>query len=387
MPAAHPEFLLDTNVLQFNHAGMAPWPRRTAQAVIKFANENASMGSFYYNDWVKHLESLRRQLATFIGAEHAEEIAFTKNTSESLSIVAGGIDWQAGENIVLYAGEFPSNRFVWEAYAKRYGVEVRYVPAAVFPQERSGVALEEALLAQMDEKTRLLALSSVQYATGYQADLTRIGEACKQHGVLFCIDAIQSLGAVPFSVDQCQADFVCADGHKWMLSPESSGLLYCRKEHLEKLRLHQFGWHMVEKAGHYEEQTWQPAKSGVRFECGSMNHLGFVALAASLSLILEVGIDNIHHKILTNVQYLFENLDRNLFTPITSMQKGKYAGILTMRPLQADNDKLYQSLIEKKLLCARRIGGIRLSPHFYTTKDMMNQAIALLHDLGTRIKA
>ncbi len=366
--------------MQFNHAGLAPWPLRTARAVGKFAMENSSYGSLHYTDWEQSVLDVRAQCAELIGAKRISEIALTKNTSEGLSIVASGIDWQPGQNIIFYADEFPSNRFVWEAIAQRFKLEIRMVP----PCANMG-NLEDALLQQIDDKTRLLTVSSIQYTTGYKADLKKIGEHCKNHKVLFCIDGIQSLGATPFEVEEYHADFVCADGHKWLMSPEGSGIFYCRSSRLEELKLYQYGWHTVQNSSDYTQANWQLAKDSSRFECGSMNHLGILALRESLSLLLEIGIENIHKEIINNVNYLFDNLDKNMFEPVTIMEQGKYAGILTVRPLHVDNNKLFQSLVRLKLLCANRAGGIRLSPHFYTTKEMMDQALQLLHEQAKKL--
>lgn len=366
------EFPITDDILHFNHAGIAPWPQRTVRAIREFADENAQSGSLCCATWNKRLAELRRQCAQLLGTDSPDEIAFTKNTSEGLSLVAGGLDWKSGENIIVNSMEFPSNRIVWEVYAQRCGVELRLVPASDMP-------LEDAMIARIDKKTRLLAASSVQYATGYRMDLNKLGQACRTHRVLFCIDAIQSLGAIPFRVNDCCADFVCADGHKWLLSPEGTGLFYCRKKHLDTLRLNQYGWHMVKNAGYYDRTDWRPAPSASRFECGSMNHLGLFGLAASLELLAEVGSENIYRKIMMNISYLIENVDKKLFDVLTPEAHEKRAGILTLQARHADNDALYRHLRSKRVICAQRAGGIRLSPHFYTDQESLQSLIEHLH--------
>ena len=183
------EFELDESLTYLNHAAVAPWPRRTADAVKAFAEENAATGARDYGVWVETEQALKVQLGRLINAASASEIALLKNTSEALSVVAYGLTWLPGDNVVITDQEFPSNRIVWESLAK-YGVETR---AATLAGESPP---EHAILSCIDEHTRLVSVSSVQYATGLRLDLERLGAACRDRGALFCVDAIQSLGAV-----------------------------------------------------------------------------------------------------------------------------------------------------------------------------------------------
>ena len=234
-------FQLDHNIVHLNHAAVAPWPVVTRDAVINFANENVSIGSQRYDCWIKTEQQLKQRLARLINAHSTDEIALLKNTSEGLSLIAQGLRFNAGDNIVIPAEEFPSNKVVWQALETR-GVDVRLVPVQDIEEP------ELALINAMDEHTRLLSCSSVQFARGLVLDLSIIGKACKQQNVLFCVDAIQSLGAIVFDAQACFADFVVADGHKWMCGPEGTALFYCRKEVQDQLQLTQFGWHMLKDA-------------------------------------------------------------------------------------------------------------------------------------------
>jgi selenocysteine lyase/cysteine desulfurase len=295
-----------------------------------------------------------------------------KNTSEALSFVAAGISWQAGDNIVSSDQEFPSNRIVWESLAPK-GVELRQA------QLTSAASPEDALFALVDAKTRLLAISSVQYATGLRMDLERIGRFCREREILFCVDAIQSVGAVQFDIEAIDADFVAADGHKWMLGPEGLGFFYCRAEVRETLTLTQFGWHMVEAVGDFDRNAWQPARSARRFECGSPNMLTIHALSASLSLLLEVGMETVERRLLANSRWLMQALQQlpavELVTPHT---EGRFAGIVTFRiPAQA-SQSIFDALHDRGIFCAHRAGGIRFSPHFYTPMQNMETAIHAL---------
>ena len=285
------KFCLQAEISYLNHAAVAPWPIRSKLAVQQFAEENAQQGSLRYLEWLKIEADLRAKLAQLINAPSKDDIALLKNTSEALSIVAYGLDWQQGDNVVISNQEFPSNRIVWESLQAK-GVEVRQVDLA------NGDSPEAALIAATDNKTHLLSISSVQYASGLRMNLEVLGEHCRTNNILFCVDAIQSIGAVEFDVQSIQADFVMADGHKWMLGPEGLALFYCRPELYERLSLKQFGWHMIEHIGDFDRLDWQPASSARRFECGSPNMLSIHALHASVSLLLEVGMPSVEAEVL-----------------------------------------------------------------------------------------
>jgi selenocysteine lyase/cysteine desulfurase len=314
-----------------------------------------------------------------INAASVDEIAILKNTSEGLSTIAQGLQFEQGDNIVIPDEEFPSNRVVWLAL-KDQGVEIRLVKIEEADDP------ERALIDAMDEHTRLLSCSSVQYARGLRLDLNRLGAACKRYDSLFCVDAIQSLGAVAFDVQACQADFVVADGHKWMCAPEGTALFYCRKAVQPSLTLRQYGWHMLKDAFDFAHQhdDIQYADDAQRFESGSPNMMGIAALDASLGLLLDIGIDNIQQLVLSNTEYLFEQLNAmGDIELLTSTQKGKFAGIVTFQKNTADNVSLYKHLQANDVICAYRGEGIRFSPHFHTDKQTMDKALALVSDYIT----
>lgn len=362
------EFPLDASVVYLNHAAVAPWPKRTALAVEKFARENIHFGATHYDRWLKQESDLRKQLAQLIGAEHPTDIALQKNTSEGLSVIAYGLPWQAGDEIVITDQEFPSNRIVWESLAHR-GVRVKIAALDADDPQAS-------IIACLSPATRLVSVSSVQYGTGLKLDLARIGQACRQNKTLFCVDAIQSLGACPFDLKQCQADFVVADGHKWMLGPEGIALLYVDPVIREQMDVNEYGWHMVENAGDYSRTDWTIARSARRFECGSPNMLGAIALSASLSLLLETGMEAVQTRIEQRVSYLMKGLQAlhglRILSPTAIEQR---AGILTFNSERVSNDLLFNALKSQGVVCAQRGGGIRFSPHFYTPIDTLDRAI------------
>jgi selenocysteine lyase/cysteine desulfurase len=365
-------FHLDDDIIYLNHAAVSPWPSSTAAAVTEFATENAIRGSRHYERWLETEAGLRRKLQHLINAASSDEIALLKSTSEGLSKVAWGLRWQAGQKVVIPDGEFPSNRIVWQSLSS-LGVSTTQV--AINGVENP----EQALIDALDEHTRLLSVSSVQYASGLRLDLAQLGAACRQRGILFCVDAIQSIGALQFDVQAIQADFVVADGHKWMLGPEGLALFYCRREYIDKLVLNEFGWHMLQHPGDFDRQDWQPADAARRFECGSPNMLSIHALNASLDVLLEVGMPRVEAQVLEKSGKVIEQLlELDGIELLSPSKPHRRAGIVTFRRSGVDTVSLYDHLQCNGVICALRGGGIRFSPHFYTGDEKISAAIQLV---------
>lgn len=369
------EFPQAPGLRYLNHAAVAPWPKRAAQAVSAFAEQNLRLGARDYPQWLTVEHRLRERLARLLNAPSAADIALVKNTSEALSFVAFGLDWRAGDRVVISSEEFPSNRVVWEAL-RPLGVDV--IQVALDVQDP-----EAALLQACDARTRLLSISAVQYASGLRLDLERLGHGCQQRGVLLCIDAIQQLGALPFDVQASGCAFAMADGHKWMLGPEGLGVFYCRSDLRASLQLHEYGWHMLEHAGDYDRQDWQPAHSARRFECGSPNLLAGMALEASLSLLEDVGMAQVESALTERMQWLGNGIAALPGARLlTRRETGRQAGILTFRLDSHDNSELFEHLKNAQIVCAQRGGGIRFSPHFYTSHQVIDETLQVLRQLS-----
>ncbi len=375
MSTWHDEFPQEPGLRYLNHAAVAPWPRRASAAVCAFAEQNLRVGARDYPQWLQLEQRLRQRLTRLLNAPSGADVALVKNTSEALSFVAFGLDWRAGDQVVISDQEFPSNRVVWEALRPR-GVEVIAVDIA-------GADPEAALLAACTPRTRLLAISAVQYASGLRLDLPRLGAGCRARGVLLCVDAIQQLGAQPFDVQASDCAFAMADGHKWLLGPEGLGVFYCRRDLRERLELHEYGWHMLEDIGNFDRLDWQPAHSARRFECGSPNMLGAVALEASLALLEEVGLEEVGRRIEERIARLHAGIvalpGAELLSPAETQRR---AGILTFRLAGRDTATLFEALKREQVVCIQRGGGIRLSPHFYTPEQVIEDTLALLGRLA-----
>jgi selenocysteine lyase/cysteine desulfurase len=366
-----PEFRIDGRIAYLNHAAVSPWPQRTVDAVRRFAEENGRQGSYAYRQWLAVEAELREQARRLINASSAADIALLKSTSEGLSVVAWGLDWRPGDEVVIPKQEFPSNRVVWESL-RGEGVHVRQADLAHPEGPEAGV------VGLIGPRTRLVSVSSVQYASGLRLDLETLGDVCRARGVLFCVDAIQSLGAIPFDVTRCRADFVVADGHKWMLGPEGVALFYASPEGRARLRLRQYGWHMVEHAEDFDRKVWEVARNARRFECGSPNSLGIHALHASLSLLLETGLEQVSRNVLERSSYLYDSILEMGYELLTPWAPDRRAGIVTFRHPVVSANRLNEALADAGVMCAVRGGGVRLSPHFYTTYDAMDRALDVL---------
>ena len=353
-----------------NHAAIAPWPRAASRAVADFGLENSELGPEKYAHWLVRESQLRRMLAAMINAGSADDIALLKNTTEGICTVANGIDWQRGDNLLLPLDEFPSNRLPWLAL-QHLGVEVREVDI------RAEAEPEQALLAHMDDRTRLLSVSSVQWADGLRLRLETLGAACRQNNVLFFVDAIQQLGAMRMDVEACGIDFLAADGHKWMLAPEGIAVFFCRQAVREQLKLSQHGWRMVDEPYRFDRKNWRASKTASRFEAGSPNTLGQAAMHASIGLLQDVGMDNVEALIGENSQVLSAALESlSAIELVRPFEQQRASGIVSFTVPGKDPAEVYRSLKDESLVCSVRNKAIRLSPHFYQAgkplQDILN---------------
>ena len=365
------EFPHESDLCYLNHAAVGPWPHRTAKAVAVFADENMRLGATNYPAWLAVERRLRERLARLIHAASPDDIALVKNTSEGLSIISQGLDWHDGDEVVGVRGDFCSNEMPWQALSDR-GVVYRAVDSGASEDP------EGALVAALTEHTRLLAVSTVHLATGYRFDMQRLAAACQERGVLLSVDAIQSLGAVSFDLDQIAADFVTCGGHKWLLAPEGLGFFYCRPGLRDQLQLRQFGWAMRAAPYEFESESWQLAPSARRFEPGTPNMTGIHALEASLSLFEELGgVQKTEQRLAKRIEHLETGLrDMPYVELVTPSQPERRAGILTFRCRNLSGQDLHAELAKRRVICAVRAGGIRLSPHFYTPGEVIDRALA-----------
>ena len=354
------EFTVVNNSIYLDHAGVAPVPQRVKTRVDEFLNLACGKAIIDYDTWMSRVEGVRATAAALIGAQK-EEIAFIKNTSHGISLVSGGLDLKAGESVIVTEREFPANVYPW-LDLKRKGVEMRVVPF------KSDVIHIEDIEELMDSSTRVLSISSVQSVNGFRIDLKRVSELCKRRNVLLFVDAIQSLGAVPMDVIEYGVDFLAADGHKWLLAPEGTGIFYCNNKLAEKLNPLLIGWNCVREENEFEKIDYDLKTTARRFEEGSYNTMGIYALGASLELISEIGVEEIYKRILYLGELIISEADARGFKITSPRDAAERGGIVSFSG-DFDPATIRDMLMNKGVVINQRGGALRLAPHFYNTED------------------
>lgn len=360
----------------FDHAAVGPLSGPAADSLAQYTASASSNGDVFWMDWSHRVHSLRDMTAELIHCD-ADEVALVPNTTTGINFVANGFPWQTGDNVIVPEGEFPSNLFPWLNQQPR-GVEVRVVP------RRDGRVLVDDLLEQIDDRTQLIAVSWIGYASGFRIDLERLVEQAHERGVLVFLDAIQGLGIYPLDLKTCDVDFLSADGHKWLLGPEGAGVAVIRKRHLERLRCDSVGWASVQDSHLFSGATFDLRDSARRFEGGSLNMSGLMALASSMEMFLAVarshGMTAIGDRVLERAAKLRDMLQdrgaRLLFDQEPVATHG--SGIITFEvPGQSPADFRSRGL-EQDVVLSCRGGGIRASVHVYNNDDDLTRLANLI---------
>lgn len=357
--------------IYLNHAGVGPVSLRVSEAVEAYNREALEHGYTRGAAWHKRIEEIRRSCATLIGAEPGE-VAFVKNTSHGISLAARGLNLGEGDEVLISELEFPSNVYPWMALEKQ-GVVLKKIPA------RDGGLDLDRLPELMTDRTKVLALSSVAYGTGYRLPLADIGKLCRDLKVFFAVDAIQSLGAFPLDVERDCIDFLSADAHKWMLGHEGIGLMYVRKDWLSRIEPALLGWNSVSGCLDFDRIDFRLKADAQRFEEGSQNGLSIYGMGGAVELLLEIGVEQIAARILGLTELLIEGL-RSLGCRIrTPLEPSLRSGIVSFNlhedPESRRLTQLERYLYENGIYTAIRAGGLRLSPHFYNTEEEMQRVL------------
>jgi cysteine desulfurase/selenocysteine lyase len=360
------EFPVTDNLIYLNHAAVAPLPRRSARAMQDLAEDSLRFGTLHYDQWLDAQEGVRVAAARLIGAQRSE-IALVKNTSEGISMVAQGLDWHPGDRIVAFREEFPSNYYPWlRLESKRCTVDWLSVTD---PLEQVEIACTGA---------RLVAISFVQYLSGFRADLNAIGEICRRHRCFFFVDAIQGLGAFPLDVEAAHIDALAADGHKWMLGPEGCGILYVRKSRQDAIVPQEFGWTTVAGYNDYASRDMTLRPDAGRYECGTLNTIGCYGLRASIELLLEAGGERIAPVVQALADQLSEGAAGKGYQILGDRTPKNGAGIIAIQKPGLDSRKVVHELKQKGIIAAPRQGWVRMSPHFYISPEEIDRVIGAL---------
>jgi cysteine desulfurase/selenocysteine lyase len=368
--ALRDEFPVTRNYNFMNHAAVAPLSRRAADAVRAYI-DHAEQNAYVRGGFFKRVERVRGQVASLINA-NPDEIAFTKGTSEGLSFVANGLKWQNGDNIVTSNAEFGANIYPWEALRPR-GVQIRKA------LEEDGRIPLERLFESIDSRTRVVTISSVQFASGFRTDLATLGEYCQAKGVFLCVDAIQSLGMLPMDVKAMNIDFLAADGHKWLCAPEGAGLFFVRKELQGHLQPTTIGWMSMKSRFNFSKPQFEFADTARRYEAGSYNMPGVFSLGGAVELIQEIGIENIAKRLLALTDRLAEGVRAKGYRVISSRQPAEASAIVAFISDVHDHEKIQAHLeAEHRIVIAVRHGRLRASPYCYNTEQEIDQLVEAL---------
>ncbi len=358
------------NWAYFDHAAVAPLPRPTMEAVQAWAADAAANGLVNWSRWRSTVEATRAAGAKLLGASQ-DEIALIRNTTEGVNLVAEGFPWTAGDNVVTLDSEFPSNMFPWLNLAER-GVETRRVPT-----DNEQVDLNR-IAAACDDRTRIVSVSWVGYATGWRNDIDAIANIAHQHGALFFLDAIQGLGVFPLDIGRTPIDFLAADGHKWLLGPEGAGLFYIRREHLKTLRPLGVGWNSAADSGSFETLPMQLKQTAARYEGGTYNTAGSVGLGASLNLLQSFGIEDISQRLLQITDQLCNRLRAHGADIASNRNADHRSGIIAFNLPGKDPQQVKRQCRQQGVVVNCRAGRIRVSPHAYTNDEDVNRLLASL---------
>lgn len=368
-------FPVTRNLTYLNHAALGPLSTRAFDAMHRHAVDQREFGATHWREWYAEYELLRAAAGRLIGAA-PDEIAILKNTSEGISFVAEGLEWERGDNVVTTDLEFPSNFTPWKNLERR-GVECRVV------ESRNGAYEPADVERLVDSRTRVVAVSSVAFHNGFAPDLEAIGAICDRRGILFCVDAIQSLGAIPVDVRRSRISFLAADGHKWLCAPEGAAIFYVAHEHRQKLRVIEYGWTNIERRGKFLGASTDLLPDARRFEAGSLNTNGIYGLRAAVDLVLEIGVETIAAEVIRIAGVLAEGLEGAGLTlgsplPIRS-------GIVGATPPRAETLtllKVHRQLEEMGIICSPREGMLRFSAHFYNDDADVKRVTQALARLG-----
>jgi len=367
------EFPVCRNRIFLAHAGVTALPRRVADAVVEYTR-SASEDHQEFGDVLRRIDATRADAAELIGAG-ADEIALLGPTSLGLSQFARGLEWQPGDEILCYADDYPANVYPW-LDLRRSGVKVRYLRPA-----EPGAITPELVLAALTPHTRLVALASCHFLSGYRIDIDSIGRLLREQNVLFSLDAIQTLGAFPTRIDH--VDFLSADSHKWLLGPLTAGIVFVRREHFDRLHPILLGaWNVRSPNFVAQDEVRLPA-SGRRYEPGVLNAAGIFGMQAALRLLGEVGPNRVASRLLDLKRRLVTGLAPAGFHFLGPTEGPNASAITTIRHPERDISALFRRLEENRVAASLRhdrpgTAYIRISPHFYNTEPEIDRVLDLL---------
>ena len=346
-----------------NSAAVAPLPTIAVEAVNKQLRDVSENGSMNFTDWVATKNRAREIIASMLRVK-PEQIAFMRNTSDGFASVANGLKWKADDNIVSFAREFPANFYAWRRVRDAFGVELRLCP------ERGGRIDTDEFVSLIDANTKVVAISAVQFASGFRVDLERIGRAAREHDALFAVDIIQALGNTPFDLEAQFVDIAAGASHKWLCSPEGCGILYLSDRARARIEPTLVGWISVEDGWNFEdtEQAFKP--NALAWESGTGTASLFYGLEQSAKLLHETGAERIENYLGELTDYLCELIAGKNYEIVSSRAKGEKSQIVcienTVGLLPAE---IARHLENERIVVSPRGSRVRIAPHFFNNRE------------------
>ena len=352
------EFPIVAEYTYLNAAAMAPLPERTVRAIQHTAQLKQFPGTERYRAKPQPEAIAKERLARLINAS-TEDIVFTGNTSHGLNIAAHGIDWRAGDNVIVPENEFPSLAYLW-FNLQHWGVEVRFVPWS-----GAGPTVDE-IMAAVDERTRAVSCSVIKWDTGYRIDLEELGRRCEERGVLLIVDAIQAVGAQRVDVKAARVSALSTHGYKWLMSGHGLGALYVAPQAIDRIRPGFIGYTAIADDGLAFKGEIKFKPGAGRYGTGGGNRLGQTALAASLSLIEEIGIGTIEEQNRALSEMLYSGLQKKSVQIVSSPDPARRTAITVFTLGSQERDAAFvEELDKQRISVSLRPLGVRVSPDFY----------------------
>lgn len=364
---------LQTDQIYFNHAALGPWSTLVLDRIKEYMDERSGLNVMNFESFVKWNFSAKEKLAKLLGTS-TTRLSWVDNVSNGISILAQGLDWKTGDRIILNDIEFPSNVYPF-LNLKKHGVEID------FAKSRNGIVDIEDIEKLITPKTKLLSISMVQFLSGYKADLDEIGKLCKQKGIIFCVDAIQAVGAVKIDLKKSQINFLTGGTQKWLMSSQGLSYFYVTEELQNKIDQKNVGWTSVEDSWNFLNYDLTLRSNAERFQTGTLNAFGIAIFDAALNIFKQLRIENCELRILENTNYFIQRLvDIGIEPLLKNIFIEHLAGIVTFK--HKKSKEIFSELEKRKIYCAVREGMIRFSPHFYNTKDEIDKVVNELKSIA-----
>ena len=360
---------LKEDIIYFNHAATSPLNTLVTDKINEYVTERSYKLIDNFQKASGFANSTKEDIGRMINCS-ADRIAYLDNTSNGINILASGITWNKGDRILLNDLEFPANVYPY-LNLKQEGVEVDFV------KSHGGIVSAEDIISNIKPETKLVSVSFVQFLSGYKIDLEKMGNFCRSNNILFCVDAIQGLGAVKLDVQKCKIDFLSSGTQKWLLGIQGSAFIYLTEELQNSLNMKYVGWLSVEDAWNILNYDLTLQKSANRYQNGTISHIGVYALRGAMDYFLQFSWDEIENQVLKNAIHLSSKLLSAGFKPILSdCKKENLSGIVTFS--HPESQKVYEHFAKNRITCSVREGMIRLSPHFYNTEEENGRVVEVL---------